>query len=566
VGKGRTFDQDVKEKGAIGAATAAIVSRINIRKVPDIIEWMADNKIVNEKDQRIEFHDHAFMLDIYRDFSPKIVATKCSQIGYTVANIIKASYAANEKDMHIIYTLPTDKMLERFTPVKINPIIEHNPALKNMCKLSTTHLKQFGKGFIHFQGTNTETEAISTTSDWNIHDEYDKSRLDIVSTFISRLSASAFRWQSWFSNPTFPENGVDTYWRISDQKHWFIWCDKCNHAQYLKWPESVANHDNPDAPHYYKCLKCGRPLTDDVRRQGQWVPKFPGRGISGYWINHMMCPWMPAEEVYLASQGKLQFKDVEGRLISGKAVFYNFILGLPYAGSEDRVDRSRLVAALKGKTNLRQNNVMGVDQGKKLNCTIGNSQGIYRLEELDEWEELDTLMEQEKIKLCVVDAQPETREAIKLAKRFPGKVFLCWYKDDPKGLEDVRWGDQGKEPKYEVKVARNRLIDSLVDKFTNGNLPICMRGDEPMMAKYYKHWEAVYRVQVADKYGNSRLVWANTGPDHFVHSTVYWEVAMTRISYYEAEDVEDTTAYEMEQEMRRRDLAAGKKEETFLEL
>lgn len=561
----KDFEEQVKSAGALPTVAKKLAASIRVRKIPDIVDWINDNRIVNEKDQPIEFHNHKFMEALYRDWSPKIAVKKCSQIGGTVKEILRAAYTANERSMHIIYTLPTDKMLERFTPVKINPIIEHNQALKSMCRFSTTHLKGFGKGFIHLQGTNTETEAISTTSDWNIHDEYDRSRQDIIATFASRISASEYKWQSFFSNPSYPESGVDTYWRISDQKHWFIWCNHCGHPQFLTWPDSISNHDTVDGEHSYVCLKCGKTLSDEARRDGEWVAKYPGRTFSGYWISQLMCPWIPAEEIFLASRGKIKIKDTEGRLVTGKQVFYNFILGLEYAGSDDKVDRNVLMRNLVGQVNKKRTNVMGVDQGKFLNVIVGNKQGIYRADILEHFEQLDQIMDQEKIELCVIDAQPETRNAIEFAKRWPGKVFLCWYRDDPKGIKDIRWGDEGtKTPVYEVLVARNRVIDSCVEDFVGKKIPMCFRGDEGILQLYYKHWEAIYRIEDSDKWGNTRLVWDHTAPDHFVHATVYWRVAMSRISYFEEEDVEDTADYEIEMAKRAKEF--DNKEEDFLDL
>ena len=45
--------------------------------------WMELHAIANEQGLKLDFHDHAFLWDIYEDFSPQLVVFKAAQIGFS---------------------------------------------------------------------------------------------------------------------------------------------------------------------------------------------------------------------------------------------------------------------------------------------------------------------------------------------------------------------------------------------------------------------------------------------------------------------------------------------------
>ena len=71
-----------------------------------IIAWILNNNIKNEKGDLIEFKDHPFLYDIYRDPAPNLVVMKPAQVGLSTLEIIRNHYDARSKKMDIIYTLP----------------------------------------------------------------------------------------------------------------------------------------------------------------------------------------------------------------------------------------------------------------------------------------------------------------------------------------------------------------------------------------------------------------------------------------------------------------------------
>ena len=73
-----------------------------------ILAFIQKNEIKNEQGSPIDFRNHYFLFDIYRDFSPKLVIIKAAQIGATTMEAIKALWAVKNKGIDSVYILPTD--------------------------------------------------------------------------------------------------------------------------------------------------------------------------------------------------------------------------------------------------------------------------------------------------------------------------------------------------------------------------------------------------------------------------------------------------------------------------
>ena len=142
--------------------------------------------------------------------------------------------------------------------------------------------------------------------------------------------------------------------------------------------------------------------------------------------------------------------------------FYNLVIGQAYVEAENRLTEEE-VLSLCGTQGIVSSSrgpcYMGVDQGKDLHVVIGKRMedrfaeilhlGIYK-----DWEELDRLMKNFNVILCVVDALPETRNARSFSERFPNKVFLSYYSDSQKG--DYAW----RENDMLVTINRTESLDA----------------------------------------------------------------------------------------------------------
>ncbi len=478
-----------------------------------------DNQIQNEKAEVMEFEDHAFLREPFEDLSQIQAVIKCSQIGWSTLSILKTLWAAKNKGWNIIYTLPTGDGVSDFVSSKVNPIIANNPAVAELVKdKDSVQQKQIGNSFIFYRGTHSgkaqgdkmeSGRGIMLTSDLNVHDESDRSDQIIIEQYESRLANSRYKGRWYFSNPTAPGVGAHRYWLLSDQKHWFIRCPACNHRQFLEWPGSIDRDRQ-----VFVCTQCKAELSDDIRRKGQWVKKYPKRDISGYWISQLMNPRTSAKDILLAEATK------------DKQYFYNFILGLPYKGSDVVVDRETIVKNIVLTNNSRLNVAMGVDSGVIKHYVIGNEEGIFEIGKTDDWK----VVEQKKLQYnakTVVDLNPYPRAAKDLATKYRGDVFCSFFLQDRKQLGTVQWGEN---EKYGMVYSdRNKFLSEVIDSIAGGAYRFNMV--ESALDEFIAHWDNMYQVIEADSLGIPKAVWKTVAnrPDHYAFAFVYWVLAMQKV-------------------------------------
>ena len=474
-----------------------------------IHSWIQEHRIKNEKGELIEFRDHLFLFDIYRDQSPKLVCYKAAQIGFTTMALLKSIWVAKTKRMDFIYTMPSVTDIREIIGGKLTRLIANNQILLDYVKdKDAIEQRQFGDNIGYYRGTWSEKAAIGVSSDLNIHDEEDRSKQEVVQQYASRLQHSKYKWEWHFSNPSVEGNGVSRYWSRSDQKHWFITCKSCNSEQYLSWPDSINI-----AKRHFVCKACGRSLSREERRVGRWIKKYQDREISGYWISLLMAPWITADEIIKYHETK------------SAEYFANFVLGLPYVGEGNQVTPDVIFRNCTSEINNQERVVIGCDSGLKKHYVLGNNNGIFYSGIAQDWKEIDSLLKKYERSIAVIDALPDLTEPRRLREKYPGRVYLCHYARDRKTMQLVRWGQ--KEELGSVTVDRNRGLQMVIDDFATRKIPL--QGTQDDWAEYASHWDTLYKITELDTLGVPQSRWeTSNGMDHFCHATLYWRVGMDR--------------------------------------
>lgn len=473
--------------------------------------WLKLYGIKNENGDVLDFKDHLFLLEPYEDLSPKQVIMKAAQIGYSTLAIIKSLWAIKHLGINAIYTLPTADDRNTFVGDKVNRIIAQNPILLEYTQdKDTVESKQVGKNVIHYRGTFTQKAAMMVSSDLNIHDEVDASNQSVVEQYSTRLQHSTYKYEWYFSHPSATGVGVDRYWGRSDQKHWFITCSGCKKEQYIEWPKSID-----PVRECFQCKTCKKELSREERRVGRWVQKKKGMEYSGYWIPLLICPWITAQEILGYYHNKTE------------EYFYNKVLGLPYVGGGNKLERAQLMANLTDRIITPLENervVIGMDTGKKLHYVCGTKKGLFYYGEATDYDEIEVLLKRWPRSIIVIDQGGDLIGPRKLREKYQGRVFLCTYGEDRKTQELVRWGSNDE---YGAVIAdRNRMIQLVVDEFTDRRIPL--QGTENDWYDMWLHWNNLTRIKEENDRGMIRKVWIRSGDDHFAHSCVYWRVGMMR--------------------------------------
>lgn len=477
--------------------------------------WVLDNEFINENQQPFEFDSHRFMLMPYADSSPDQVIMKSAQVGWSMAAILKATHAAYFTKLNVIYVLPTRNASAEFVVPKVNPLLQRNAVLANMVKSTDNKsLKQVGDRFIYFRGAHHEGEAISTSADIIIADEYDRSNQAVLMMMRSRLQASKYRWYWKFSNPSLPGFGVHELFQDSDQMHWMIKCSACSHEFFidLEKDEFTKNHYLDRERVVYACGSCDRELTDNDRQGGRWLPKYPGRSRRGYWLNQLMIPWVSAQLI-LEQEKEMDI-----------ASFHNMVLGLPYQASEYLINREAILRGCNPGLALKTDVVIGCDSGKEKHWVMGNPEGIFSYGKTTEWDDVERLFNLYNATM-VIDALPDFTIPERLAKKYPGRVFVHYYLHDSKSME-VSTRNEGVQF-GRIDSDRTKLFDEAAAKISSGDIRFFQ--DPKDLDDLIYHFENVYRVVEEDTRGILKARWEHkeNKPDHWAHATLYYLVGLS---------------------------------------
>lgn len=477
--------------------------------------WIYRNQIKTESGEPLDFHKYYFLYDIYADRSNLLACMKCAQIGFSTFEILKTAHECYYDGIDIIYVLPSDDDVKRFSGGKTNKIIMQNPVMGTWTKdKDSIEQKQFGEHTIYYEGAWTERAALSTTAKKLVVDEYDRCKPSIVEQYDSRLQSEANPRKAFFSNPSVAGFGIHKIYMQSDQKKWHI-THPCGKKYIMD--ETCIDY----TAEIYRCPHCQGEILDDERRFGEWIATAKGEW-SGYWIPLWIAPWMPAHRIAQMKREKTA------------EYFANFVAGLPYMGSGDKVSAETIVNCLSDEVNNQDGRIIiGVDTGLPIHVVCANKQGFFYYGTLsdpstgrDPYRELENFLLRWPKSIIVADQGGDLSGIRVLQAKYPGRVFLVWYRSDQKTLEIIRWG---KDDEYGKVVAdRNRLMQLFIDEMKDKR--VVYHGTEAEWQDYITHWLNIYRVWDENALGVKVFKWERTGPDHWAHASLYARIGLDKFA------------------------------------
>lgn len=490
-----------------------------------IHRWIDKHGIKTENSQPLDFTDHKYLFDIYADRSPNIVEMKAAQLGLSTMEIFRTFYRAYYQGLDVIYILPTFTDVNDFAGGKVNRIIDNNPILQEWIKdKDSTGQKQVGKNTIYYRGSWNERQALMISADWLILDEFDRCKQEVLEQYESRLQHSRYGYKSIFSNPSAPDFGVHKHFKRTDQKMWFV---KHSCGEEILLDESCINYETET----YKCPKCLNDISDEERRQGEWRSTAKGeKGWSGYWIPLWISPKVSAKKI------------AEYKRTKTSEYFSNFVAGLPFIGGGNKVSAQTIVNCISGKVNSQEDRIIiGVDTGLPIHYVLANKEGYFFYGKCsdpgtgkDPYQELEALLKRWPNSILISDQGGDLIGIRNLQAKYPGRVFLVWYRRDSKGTEMIQWG---KDMEYgKVTADRNRLIQIFIEEMLDKR--VTFNGTESDWQEYITHWMNIYRTWEENSLGVREFKWERQGPDHFVHATMYARIGMSKYAESRAKIVD----------------------------
>lgn len=491
------------------------------------------------------YEGRPFLRDIIRDNFPQRAIQKSAQMGATVISLTTAFHWWAMRNWNVMYLLPLKAGTIAFSQGRIEPMLNSTMWLKSRLRaVDNINHKRTDRANFYVRGTNVATELQEVPIDAMIWDERDKMKEKNMPMASTRMDASMWKWKIQLSTPTIPNFGINREFQQSDQRHWYMKCPRCGHAQTLNWEDHVKiGHSHRDT--IMECAHCHQHWPHDKiieasQETGHWVihEEQYSDEIHGYQINQLFSPTRPIEEL-----ARIYFKGLEDP--EAMRELYNSALGLPFVVDGDRLTEDVLDDCAKmGSGNLLgigknlpvgERLYVGIDVGKVLHVTIDrmNSAG-YReavARETMSWAELHMLLDRIPDFMCVIDRFPEVQKAQELALRFWGRVFLCTYNSsakDPDWAYPVDRTDVGT-----VKVDRTIAIDYTNNLFFRRQIILArnMRdvGERQQNRNYqgwYRQMMSQVRIEQPNRAGNMIATYEQVdGADHWHHSQVYCTLA-----------------------------------------
>lgn len=453
-----------------------------------------------------EFVDFPFLVDIYQDDNPRLVIQKGAQLGVTVCAVVRMAHRAGVLGRSCIYYFPNDTAITSFVQGRFDPFVRENPDVQRLIPsryADNTRLKRMGTGFAHFLGMKGRTQKLSTPADALFFDELDAMTNERdLAVAKERTAASKYPEDMRLSTPTVPGYGINREFEATDQKNWTMTCPHCGHrneAGMLQFPKCVEQG-------FLGCNKCRKALNV---RQGEWVAKFPGRPVSGYWVPRFISPRANYTTILDEYRHTLNLQN-----------FYNSTLGMPYSDSETAVTAAH-VLTLCGPdpmATMAQGCTMGIDVGTVLHVWV-SAPGKHRMRRLVwagevNWRQADELVQRFGVKRFAIDALPEQHQAREFVMRHRSKGWLVFYSHTQRGT--YAWNDEART----VTVNRTESLDASQRMLRDSQYELPRRCET--IETVARHCAAIARKQDVDEQtGEVTNVYVRTEADHYRQAMNY---------------------------------------------
>lgn len=475
-----------------------------------------------------------WVVEKYPTRAPKrVVVTKSTQAGISTWGMVRMFHFATNWPVRIFYTLPRQQDVLDFVTTRIDPMIKSSPYLSSLLgNPDSAHAKKIGDSYLFFMELSVEPRMMP--ADALFVDEVDLSNPDYMSTAMNRLDASRWKLSYYLSTPTIPNYGIHGLYTTSDMRQWLVKCPKCAHEQPIDWEINLRIIGAANKPErvYYGCAKCDAEITIAHMQTGRWVAEHPDVDTIGYHVHQMLTT--PAPLLYAL------YRDPQTKLVE----FYRKRLGKPYEIGGGSLTRDDFLVTCfdspyepEPSWDGRSTYFLGADQGNEIQVIISKEEPNSRRPKVVHIEaiplekgfsRLEQLINLYKVRMGVVDANPNRHAAVALTEKFPGRILIADYIEQ----RDVWRANKAQGKNYLTNVSINRTagFDGLMKSIGDGEW--AMYGSPPNLPQEIElvidHVTSLKRDIETRKTlsGETQVgVWRKLRADHFAHSWLYMQIA-----------------------------------------
>lgn len=516
----------------------------NVYTLSNLSSWIS--KYTYHEGRNFSYDGHEYQPKVIDDDAAEIYVVKCAQTGLSeIFARWGVAACATQPNFTLIWTFPSTSDAEKFTKARLNPMIAASPEIKAVLnsQVDGADLKQFGdNSFAYIRGTISDTGGLSVPADLLIHDELDKSNLDMVSTYVSRLQHKPTKKRRLFSTPTQSKYGISLL-AESSRRYREIWkCSHCNH-HFLPSFENDIHIPGWDKPKreitrsnvkdiavdqaVMLCPSCFKvPSTDVAFREWVLENNAENYEAKSYFISPFSAPKILTPSYLVGAVPKF----------NKWSEFQNQVLGLPAEDSEDILTRTDVEKSfVSGDLGSTEVHYMGVDMGLTCHFTIAyvahNGELVVVHREKVNYtkmeEQRNELKRRFRVAISVHDMFPYTDLINRVTTFDPnayGAIYVERKTSEVYSVHEVEPNpEEGKLNVRNVKINRHVAFDQLMAKFKDGK--VIMKDGEDH-EEVVAQMTDMRRVQAFDRYGSISYQWRKgAGDDHYHHSLMYCMIA-----------------------------------------
>jgi hypothetical protein len=495
------------------------------------------------------------LVEIYLDEHPHKVVKKPAQRGVSEYAVSLACFALElgakqwtkdetgkpqKNGLNVGYLFPVKQDLEDFAKERVNELREESTHLALLFsdeEFDSLSYKKVGSSHLYMRGAYAKTGLLSFPADVLIYDEFDQMDSKAVALVSRRMNASLVRRDIKISTPTFPGRGISKAYAESDQRIWQtpcphcqgwvsfdfyrdVWVDGQPYDAWQHWPQERVSA----APVTLHCPECHGVIDDEQRcADGRWYVQRPDiTRVHGYHV-----PWWAFPMADLS--------DFAYRAVSDDPAEIEELnrsdLGLEYGVGGGSVTEGMLqqlsaeyptdIAKVKWR-----NTTLGCDIGAKLHYRIDSEDQygnicVREMGSVDDWLDLDQLMFRYKVRLAVVDAQPEWHESMNFCAKWKGRAKRGFEQVKTSTLKGILFNE--KKGTNDVQINRRLAMDLVLANIGTGKelWPSSIVNDPEVIA----HMIAPTRISITDETGQQDHDWVHSQPDHLFHASVFCTIA-----------------------------------------
>lgn len=485
----------------------------------DLLSWVREHRLIKGKEVNLP----PSQIEIYNDLSPDVVIQKGTQIFVSEYLVNLSLWAIDTKHGNrgnVLYTMPTQLLMDDFSQSRIDKAIEESPYLRQRFERSMSNnqtnrarLKRLSGSSLHMRGSDSLKQMISIDADVVIDDEVDWFSEETIEWSKERLGSAELPLFRAVSKPTYPEQGINLMFNQSDQREWHVKCEHCNRWQQIDWEKNIVfglDEDNVSV-NSVKVLCSNTKCRRDLNRlsDGEWVAAKPGRRVHGYHLSRLLSPLADLRDM---AEDSIKVSD-----IPKIQRFYNSGLGLAYAPRGGKLTPSDLFIDSSISLHHADQGYGGVDVGTKLHAVViekgADRWDLCKAEEFDTFEQLDHWFVMNNLRACVIDARGDPRATNEWTEKYPGRVYRWSHIES---VNDVRFIEDTQEIKYN----RTSLLDNMYVAIREARI-----GFPPEIRNvpgFVQHLVALVRELVKDLRHNKLIPrYVGAAVDHYAFALAY---------------------------------------------